>query len=81
MALLEIIIIVHLVLNTYVTYRVIRSESFENKQKFFQSMIIWLLPIFGLILIWIFIDNDESPKPPRNPNDGQGNDSLIGGAQ
>ncbi|MCG7979771.1 MAG: hypothetical protein N0E58_16765 [Candidatus Thiodiazotropha endolucinida] len=68
-------------LNIYASFRVLRSIEFENAQKLFQIIVIWLLPLIGAALILLFIKDDHTPKGPRNPNDGQGVDGMPGGVQ
>ncbi len=69
------------ILNLYATVRLWGKNTFTHIQKFFQIIIIWLIPIFGSLLILAFITDDETPKGPRNPNDGQGVDGMPGGVQ
>jgi len=68
-----------IILNIYVTIRVWRKSDFEKFQKIAQSIIIWVIPIIGALVILAFIKSDETPKGPYNPNDGQGNDGMPGG--
>jgi hypothetical protein len=50
-------------------------------QKVAQTIVIWLIPIIGAIIIYSFVSSYDKSNPPRNPNDGQGNDSMAGGVQ
>ena len=68
-------------LNVYAMLRVSRKNNLEKFQKITQSAIIWVVPIIGALFILSFIKEDETPKGPYNPNDGQGNDSMPGGVQ
>ena len=67
--------------NFYVTLRLWKLETLELFQKVAQSLIIWLVPIIGALIIWLVIKDDESPPSGRNPNDNQGHDSMPGGVQ
>jgi NADH:ubiquinone oxidoreductase subunit 6 (subunit J) len=68
-------------LNVYVTVQLLLKAEFNRYQKVAQSIIIWIVPVFGALLIMTFIKDDETPKGPRNPNDGQGVDGMPGGVQ
>lgn len=81
MALLITSIVILILSNSYVSYRVLKSDSFEAFQKVTQLLIVWLIPIIGAIVVFAFISSDEKPNRPRNPNDGQGHDSCIGGTE
>lgn len=70
-----------IVFNIYVTVRVLLKTEFNQFQKIVQNVIIWIIPILGALLIFFFIRDDEKPKGPRNPNDGQGVDGMPGGVQ
>ena len=68
-------------LNFYASFKLLRSGEFEKIQKIFQIIIIWLIPFIGAVIILLFIKDDQTPKGPRNPNDGQGVDGMPGGVQ
>ena len=68
-------------LNLYVSIRIWRKEEFSHFQKVSQSIIVWLIPLVGALLIMAFIKDDETPKGPYNTNDGQGVDGMPGGVQ
>ncbi len=76
-----ILIALLVVLNIYASFKLLRSIVFENIQKIFQIIIIWLLPFIGAALILLFLKDDQTPRGPRNPNDGQGVDGMPGGVQ
>jgi len=70
-----------IVINIYVSMTVSKCDSLGVFQKVAQTIVIWLIPIIGAIIIFSFITSYDKPNPPRNPNDGQGNDSMPGGVQ
>ena len=78
---LAAIILIVILFNIYATIRVWSKNEFDKFQKTAQSIIVWLVPIIGALLILTFIKDDETPKGPRNPNDGQGVDGMPGGVQ
>lgn len=69
------------VLNIYVTVRLLLKAELTGFQKIAQITIIWIIPILGAFTILTFIKDDETPKGPQNPNDGQGVDGMPGGIQ
>ncbi|MBT9523119.1 MAG: hypothetical protein IV101_19760 [Dechloromonas sp.] len=54
-ALLFALLVMHLALNVHVTRLVLASGFYEPNQKRVQLAIVWLLPIVGLILVWVFL--------------------------
>jgi hypothetical protein len=54
-----------LIMNIVTTKRLLLSNMYEGMQKFFQVMIIWLIPFIGAILIANFL-NDEPIKIPKS---------------
>ena len=81
MVLLIITIAVLIIINIYVSFRVFRCNFLTGFQKVAQTIIIWLIPMIGAILIFAFISNYNKPNPFRSPNDEQGHDSMSGGVQ
>ncbi len=81
MDLLIIAIAVLIIINIHVSFRLLKCDSLEVFQKVAQTIVIWLIPIIGAIIIYSFVSSYDKPNPPRNRNDGQGNDSMPGGVQ
>lgn len=50
---------------------VIKSDNFSRQQKFAQIVLCLAIPIFGLILVWVFMRLDGS-SPKRDYFDDQG---------
>jgi len=48
-----------LILNILVTIILLKNASFSNKQKKYQLILIWLLPLLGALLIYTFIREDN----------------------
>ena len=53
--LLSIIATLILGMNIYVTYKVHLSEYYDPAQKYIQYALIWLLPILGSTLCYLFV--------------------------
>lgn len=49
-----------LILNVIATIRLLKSELNENPQKLFQTILIWLLPLLGAVVISMLLNQDES---------------------
>jgi uncharacterized membrane protein len=43
----------------WVTYRVFRSRVFERSQKLNQAKLIWLLPVLGAIMVFSVLHQEE----------------------
>ena len=66
------------VLNVLVTFSVYKDEYLESKQKFFQLLIVWFIPLFGSLAVW-FINRGmkETAKKAEQPFGG-GENSCAG---
>ena len=40
--------------NVFVCYRVAVSDSFERQQKIIQCVLIWILPVLGAVVAYVF---------------------------
>ena len=58
-----------LIINLIVTYKLLKDEYYEKKQKIIQLFIIWLLPILGAILVYLFL-NKEKENNKKNQYSG-----------
>lgn len=57
-----------MIINLIVTAVLIRNTSFTNNQKLLQAVFIWLLPIFGALLIYTFAREDKRKVRPKKIN-------------
>jgi len=55
-----IIIIVYLIISTISTQKILRVEKYNQKQKSFQIIITWLLPLIGGFILLV-INQKEKP--------------------
>lgn len=51
-------------LQTFLTVRVWRAQSYDREQKVAQTKLIWLLPVLGAVLVFSLMP-DESPPNGR----------------
>ena len=70
-----------LILNLYVSIFLLRRDDLEPIQKALQIVIVWLIPFFGAIGLWLFnrSQDDDNNKPGKRSFGGGANDSI--GAQ
>lgn len=57
-------------LNAVITYALGRSALYSSRQKALQMGLVWLLPVFGSMLVGgVLWSNYDRSAPPRNPAD------------
>lgn len=61
------------VANGFVTFRLLKSESYEASQKCFQVAIVWLIPIIGAYVVWQFL----RPATASNLPSAEHNDEAL----
>lgn len=54
-ALVFLFIALQVVSGVLVSRRLLSSDFYESRQKRFQLLLIWLLPIVGVVLVWTFL--------------------------
>ena len=69
---LIIAIVVLSLINLIVTRKVIKRDLFTASRKVLQIVLVWLIPLFGAILVFLFHKDDETPKGPDKPDFGAG---------
>jgi hypothetical protein len=52
---------------SWLTYRVFRSNVFERKQKVLQAQLIWLVPIIGAGLVFTVLQEEERSQGGKTP--------------
>jgi hypothetical protein len=52
---------------SWLTYRVYRSNVFERKQKVLQAQLIWLVPIIGAGLVFTVLQEEERSQGGKTP--------------
>lgn len=60
--------------NVYVTHRVLASDFYETHQKRIQVLIVWGLPVVGIILVWVFL---QSERPRTSPSEAPEDDDVV----
>ena len=69
--LIPIVLTVALIgLNTFITYAIGRSLLYSSRQKALQIALVWLLPVFGSMLVGgVLWSNYDRSFPRRHPAD------------
>jgi len=52
-------VIYFLILNVIATMRLSKSELNEKPQKVFQTILIWILPLIGAVIVSMLLNQDE----------------------
>ncbi|HRI65233.1 MAG TPA: hypothetical protein PK156_13380 [Polyangium sp.] len=52
---------------SWLTYRVFRSNVFERKQKLLQAQLIWLVPVIGAGLVFTVLQEEERAGGSKTP--------------
>lgn len=64
---LVVILLLFVVLNFIVTFKVVIRTDLERVQKIGQIILVWLLPVFGAVGIWLFYRSvDKSIIKPQS---------------
>jgi hypothetical protein len=54
----------------WLTVRVFKSKSFDQKQKVLQTQLIWLVPIIGASLVFTVLREEDSLNKPTRQMKG-----------
>jgi hypothetical protein len=50
----------------YVSLRLLSSPAYAGGQKLRQVLLVWLLPFFGAVIVYLFMQNDIAPPSVRD---------------
>lgn len=78
-ALIICLVLLLLAVNTSVTVLVSKTPFLERRQMLAQSIVIWLLPFVGAILIAVFLFSNREQVHQRSQHDRDENDQWTGG--
>ena len=79
--LLLVVLVVVLAANAWATSVVLRSATATRAQKALQSLLVWLVPLLGAVMIVVFHRLDRrtpGPEPERARLDGSEIDVALG---
>jgi len=66
-------------INIAVTIFLFRLDTLDQFQKYAQTLIVWIVPLLGALVLWLFNRNDyENPKSKKfggGPRDSSGSDA------
>ena len=55
-------VVAALIFQSWVTLRVMRSEAYEPSQKRAQARLIWMIPVFGALVSFVMLSENEEPR-------------------
>ena len=70
---LLILVAVILVVNVKATWILVRSSYYDARQKLFQLVLVWLIPILGAILVWSLATDSAGKRVTTDLSDRFGN--------
>lgn len=56
-------------LNLYVSAKLLRSAYFEPAQKKAQLFLVWVMPVIGVLLVYLFLQGPEQDKAEESELD------------
>lgn len=66
-----------LVLNSYISFLVVKSDFYEPAQKYAQYALIWLLPVVGVLLCYMFVRSVSGSSSGNYPDSYSDDVSLV----
>jgi len=76
-----IVLLAHLAANVHVTRLVAKSDYYERAQKVAQTALVWLIPIAGLVLVWLCLEKPQQQRwsgEDSDPDDaGENADPVV----
>jgi hypothetical protein len=67
-----------LIANVWVCIAVLRSSIYSQRQKVLQCSLVWLLPVFGPIIVWSLLRSLAETIPTKNAFDPQSDQGVSG---
>ena len=67
-----------LIANVGVCAAVLRNEWYSPTQKALQCVLVWFLPVIGLIVVWCFLRSQSDAKPPDRAFQPQQDQGVSG---
>lgn len=61
-------------LNSAATYSLVRSQCYDRRQKLFQALLVWFVPIVGALLVWSLARDTKVSRITTNLTDRAGID-------
>ena len=73
-------VLILVALNCVISARILFAKAFSATQKTLQLALVWLLPLLGMLVVYLFYQVDNAPRGPAEPPFGGGAGGLPGGA-
>ena len=63
-------------LNSAATYVLVRSQRYQRRQKLFQALLVWFVPIVGALLVWSLARDTNASRLTTDLTDKGGLDGY-----
>jgi hypothetical protein len=63
-------------LNAAATFVLVRSGRYDRGQKILQTLLVWLVPIAGALLVWALARDTNASRTTMDLTDGNGLDGY-----
>jgi len=75
-----IALVIYLVLSLAVSVFLVKRDDLDNVQKVFQILLVWLIPYFAAIGLWLFNKSQDQPVKQFSKFGGGAQDSSNAGS-
>lgn len=62
--------------NSTATYVLVRSQRYDHRQKLFQALLVWFVPIVGALLVWSLARDTKASQITTDLTDRAGLDGY-----
>ena len=63
-------------LNSAATFILVRSQRYDRRQKLFQGLLVWFVPIVGALMVWSLARDTEATRVTTDLTDKGGLDGY-----
>lgn len=74
-----ILVLLAVILNIFIIYRLAMSNSFDKKQKVYQIILVFVLPFIGAFIVWYFLRDDNKYKENFHGNTNTDDSKFYSG--
>lgn len=73
-AVLILLVLLLVALNSYATYALVHSLRYDRRQKLLQFLLVWFVPIVGALLVWSLARDKHTGRVTTDLTDRAGLD-------
>ena len=77
---IKIILIVLFIMNFVVSFSIANRDDIDVKQKIYQILLVWALPIIGALGLFVFYKSQDEKIKPRLTEFGGGTSNSSAGS-